>query len=189
MEQTTHDVHPQGGRPTGVAEISVDLALGMVATSREVLVTLGSTLRPVGRPLVHLVLSPPMLPRRLQPRTWLDRAVGRGVAYRHEVLVDLDELLDRLLPALSTQLLRHVDLTEMVKQNVDVVTLAEDLIAEIDLPTIIRESTGAVASDTVVGVRMQGISADEAVGRAMDRLRSRFARRTPPPASAPAGAT
>jgi hypothetical protein len=165
-----------------------DVLFGLVATSRTVVITVSSALKPVARPLVQMALRPPMVPRGLQPGTWVRRAQVRGIAYRQEVLVDVEELLDRLLPAVLTQLLRHVDVTELVKQNVDVVTLAEDLIAEIDLPMIIRESTGAVASDTLVGVRMQGISADEAVGRAMSRLRSRFARRTSP-ATAPVGAT
>ncbi len=165
-----------------------DVFLGLVAASRTVVVTMGSTLRPVARPLVRVALRPPLLPTQLQPGTWVRRAAVRGGAYRQEVRVEVEELLDRVLPTVLTQLLRHVDITALVQQNVDVVTLAEDVIAEIDLPAIIRESTGAVASDTLVGVRMQGISADEAVGRAMGRLRSRFARRTSP-ATAPVGAT
>lgn len=165
-----------------------DVLLGLVAASRSVVVATGSRLRPVARPLVHVALRPPLVPTRLQPGTWVRRAAVRGGTYRQEVVLEVEDLLDRLLPAVLTQLLRHVDITALVQQNVDVVTLAENLIAEIDLPMIIRESTGAVASDTLVGVRMQGISADEAVGRAMGRLRSRFARRTSP-ATAPVGAT
>jgi hypothetical protein len=47
-----------------------------------------------------------------------------------------------------------------------------------------------MASDTVRGVRMQGINADEAVGRAVDRLllrRGRRATEAPGPAEALAG--
>ena len=58
-----------------------------------------------------------------------------------------------------------------VIDRIDLVGLAEDVIAEVDLPEIIRESTGSMASETVRGVRMQGITADEAVGRAVDRFR------------------
>ena len=58
----------------------------------------------------------------------------------------------------------------------DVVALARDVIAEIDLPEIIRDSTGAMASDTLLGVRMQSISGDDAIARAMDRLRLRLTR-------------
>jgi hypothetical protein len=57
------------------------------------------------------------------------------------------------------------------------------VIAEIDLPEIIRDSTGAMASDTLLGVRMQSISGDEAIARAMGRLRLRLARRTAGPGS------
>lgn len=91
----------------------------------------------------------------------------------------------------SHQITDHVDLTPLVKQvvdldaligdvdlnaaveRVDLVKIVESVIAEIDLPEIIRESTGSVASSTLRGVRMQGISADEAVTRVVDRLRPR----------------
>jgi hypothetical protein len=60
----------------------------------------------------------------------------------------------------------------------------QEVMAEVDLPEIIRESTGAVASDTMIGVRMQSISGDEAIGRAMQRLRRRRpAQRAPSDAS------
>src|SRR3954454_22098011 len=104
----------------------------------------------------------------------------------------------------ASQLGQHVDLTPLVKQlvdldsligdvglaavldRVDLVRIVESVIAEIDLPEIIRESTGSVASSTLRGVRMQGISADEAVARVVDRLRPRN-HRTPP--SAPMAAS
>jgi len=91
----------------------------------------------------------------------------------------------------ANQLGRRVDLTPLVKQlidldsligdvdldaaieRVDLVKIVESVIAEIDLPELIRESTGSVASSTLRGVRMQGISADEAVSRVVARLRPR----------------
>ena len=42
-------------------------------------------------------------------------------------------------------------------------SIAREVVYEIDLPEIIRESTGIVTSEAVVGVRMQGIQADERV--------------------------
>lgn len=89
---------------------------------------------------------------------------------------------------------RHVDVTPLVEQVVDLdglvatvdveaiiqrldlVALVQEVIAEIDLPGIIRESTGSVASSTVRGVRMQSITGDEAITRAVDRIRRRKAR-------------
>lgn len=189
MEKLSESVVPDTvDRPTRVVAVSADVVLGVVAKTSSALVVVGRPVRSLGRPLAHVLLRPPLVPSRLQPATWLDRAARRGTSYRGEVLVEVERLLDRLVPELVAELLHHVDLTELVQENVDVVTLAEDVIAEIDLPAIIRDSTGAVASDTLRGVRMQSISGDEAIGRAMDRLRVRLARRTGP-AGSPAGAT
>jgi hypothetical protein len=83
--------------------------------------------------------------------------------------VDLDALVATVdLDAVAGRL----DLAAVI-DRIDLVGLAEDVIAEVDLPGIIRESTGSMASDTVLGVRMQSISGDEALGRAVDRLRLR----------------
>ena len=87
--------------------------------------------------------------------------------------VDLDGLVGTVdLDAAAAKL----DL-EAVIGRVDLAGLARQVLEEIDLPEIIRESTGSMASDTLRGVRMQTISADDAVGRAVDRLRLRRARR------------
>ncbi len=163
--------------PDREVALVVDIALGVVSKT---LSTMGVAARPLhalGGPLVRVVLRPPLVPVRLQLGTLLGRAARRGSSYRGEVLVEVEEVLDRLIPAVVSELLDHVDLTRLVQQNVDVVTLAEEVIAEIDLPAIIRESTGAVASDALLGVRMQSISGDEAIARAMGRLRSRLSRR------------
>ena len=95
--------------------------------------------------------------------------------------LDLEAVLDR--PDLTAAILRHLDLDALVEAilaHMDLVALAEEIIDGVDLPEIIRDSTGAMASDTVRGARMQGIAADEAVGRAVDRLLLRRGRRTPP---------
>ncbi|HSJ20241.1 MAG TPA: hypothetical protein VK964_06680 [Nocardioidaceae bacterium] len=93
--------------------------------------------------------------------------------------LDLDAVLDRL--DLTAVVLERVDLDRLVDSvlaGLDLAGLAEQVVDDIDLPEIIRESTGSMASDTVRGVRMQGIAADEAVDRAVARLRLR--RRRPP---------
>jgi hypothetical protein len=92
--------------------------------------------------------------------------------------LDLDTVLDRL--DLTATVLTRVDLDVLVHaalERVDFVGMAEEIIGSIDLPEIIRESTGAMTSDSVRSARMQGIAADEAVGRAMNRLLRRGGRR------------
>ena len=73
--------------------------------------------------------------------------------------------------------LQQVDLTQVVMGQVDLVAVAEYVVAEIDLPEIIRASTGSVASETVRGLRMQGVGADQAVTRIVDRVLFRRAQR------------
>jgi hypothetical protein len=58
---------------------------------------------------------------------------------------------------------------EAVLARVDLVTLVEEVIAAIDLPAIIRDSSGSMASETVRGARMTGITVDEAISRTIER--------------------
>jgi len=81
-------------------------------------------------------------------------------------------VLDRAVPLVVDELLRRVDLDAVIAR-LDLAKLADEVIASVDLPEIIRESTSAVQSETVREVRMRSISGDEAVGRAMERLRPR----------------
>jgi hypothetical protein len=92
--------------------------------------------------------------------------VTRGVLARLDIPALVREFvdLDRLAAMLDV---------EAVIARVDLVGLTESIIDEIDLPEIIRESTGSVASETVRGVRMQGVSADDAVDRVLERFRLR----------------
>jgi hypothetical protein len=92
--------------------------------------------------------------------------------------IDVDAVLDRL--DLTATVLERVDMKAVIDgvlQQVDVAALVEEVLDEIDLPEIIRESTGAMASESLLGVRMQSISGDDAVGRGIERLRLRWGRR------------
>ena len=102
--------------------------------------------------------------------------------------LDLTQLvLDRVdLGRVVAEALERVDLTEVVMEQVDLIGVAEYVVAEIDLPEIIRASTGSVASEAVRGLRMQGVDADQAVARVVDRmLFRRGRRRTPAQTAAP----
>ena len=163
-------------RPQRELALAMDIALGILVQARDRAAFVGRPLQLVARPAARVVLRPPLVPRRLQPGTWLRRAAARGSTYRGETRQELDAVLDRLLPAILAEMLRHVDVAELLQENVDVVALAQEVIAEIDLPEIIRDSTGAMASDTLLGVRMHSISGDDAIARAVDRLRVRLTR-------------
>ena len=104
---------------------------------------------------------------RIDMESVLDRIDMKSVIER----IDMDLVLDRI--DLTTIVLERVDLDAVVAailDHIDLIGLAGEVIEGVDLPEIIRESTGSMASDTVQGARMQGIAADEAVSRAVDRL-------------------
>jgi hypothetical protein len=112
---------------------------------------------------------------RLDVEAVVDRVDVDAVAHR----LDLDAVIDRL--DLTSIVLEHVDLEAIIARildRLDLVGLTEEVIDAVDLPEIIRESTGSMASDTVRTARMQGIAADEAIARAMDRLLLRHGRRS-----------
>ena len=124
-----------------------------------------------------------------------DRARARDAELaRAEVLAE--DLFAALVPRLVEAMLDQIDLTTEVVRRVDIdrvaagidvdaiaarldplalveridlPSLARTVIDEIDLPEIIRRSTGLVASETVRGVRMQGIGADGAIAAFVDR--------------------
>lgn len=98
-------------------------------------------------------------------------AIARPIARRVLALVlaevDLTQLVrDNVdLDALMTT----VDLDAIV-QRIDVAEVADRVLQTIDLAAIIRESTESVTSEVVQGVRLRGADADMAVLRTIDRL-------------------
>ena len=149
---------------------TADLALGAVALAAVPVAAVGHRVRVLAEPAVSLV--------------------------REELTRELAEALDVVVPAAVAQVLQRLDITaivdeyvdvEHIVENVDLVAITNQIIAEIDLPEIIRQSTGSVASETLRGVRMQAITADDAVSRLGERFRLRRARPVPALPALPAG--
>ena len=127
----------------------------------------------------QVLWRPVFIPTRLQPATLLAAGARRGQERRARALRQIESLLDTLTPLIADELLTRLDLDAIVDQ-VDIAALVEEVLTEIDLPSIIRESTGSVASESVRGARIDGISADEAIARALERHLFRRRGRTPP---------
>ena len=175
----------------------------MVEGAAVTLMTAGEIRRGVqamARPLVSVVLRPPLVGPSLQPATWLRGLARRGALHRLDAQSEVAHLLDRLVPLVLATVLDRVDLNQVVRERVDLDglvatvdvaalmdhldlrSIAEQVIAEVDLPEIIRASTGSVTSETVRGVRMRSITGDDAVARAADRFRLRRRQAVVPPA-------
>ncbi|WP_369801533.1 hypothetical protein [Nocardia sp. NRRL WC-3656] len=109
-----------------------------------------------------------------------------------DTLEAVDDLTERVLSAVVGRIVRTavgaVDLTELVVDNVDLdavaeridvdkiiervdlVGLADSVIEGVDLPRIIRESTDSMSAEAVLGIRSQGMHADDAVAGFVGKL-------------------
>lgn len=119
-------------------------------------------------------------------RADVDAVVARADLDAVVARVDIDAIIARIdLDAVAATLdvdavIARADLDEII-DRIDIVGIVEDVLEVIDLPGIIRDSTGSMASETVRGVRMAGVTADDAVGNIIDRalFRRRDERRRP----------
>lgn len=119
-----------------------------------------------------VVLRPPLVPAILQPQTVLQAIADRNRALVTAAvgavldLIDLNSILAKIdVNAIAARL----DVAAML-DRLDLDALAQQLIEDVDLPSIIRNSTGTMASEGVLTMRMQGFAADERVGRVVDKL-------------------
>ncbi|HEY7049647.1 MAG TPA: hypothetical protein VH373_20690 [Jatrophihabitantaceae bacterium] len=215
VEAVRQDVQHSLGRspapPPAWSPPDVVIGLLVGATSRAT--TAGTVVLGALRPVAAIAVRPPLLPERLHPITWIQATGRQGRAYRSRV----DPLLQTVVPSLVAAILDRIDIGAIVARldigaivaqvdidsivanvdidavlaRIDMASIAREVVYEIDLPEIIRVSTGIVTSEAVVGVRMQGIQADERVNRIVDRiLARRGARKTaaPTPTGADNGA-
>jgi hypothetical protein len=108
----------------------------------------------------------------------LDEVVARVDLDAEVSRLDLDAIVKRVDP---DAVIARVDV-EAALARLDLAAIARQVIDSVDLPEIVRESTGTVASEAVRGVRAEGVNADEAVARFVDRLlrRPRTERPLPP---------
>ena len=127
----------------------------------------------------------------------LRRIAEEGHQQRIAVMNALEREVRAQVPRVVEAMLDELDLTEIVKNRVDLdavareidvdavaarldlaalidridlIGLARYVIEGVDLPEIVRDSTGSMASEGVRTVRMQTINADERVSRVVDRL-------------------
>ena len=178
------------------ADAVVDLALGIVGES--IGVGLAVLRRVAAQPVLRsrVVWRPAFLPTRLQPASLFTEVARRGARHRARTAEQVGVLLDQWTPSLVELVLSRLDLTSLVIRHLDIdgvvgavdldaavarvdldavvrridlVAVVEEVLAEIDLPAIIRDSSGSIASETVRGARMTGITVDEAISRALER--------------------
>ncbi len=109
--------------------------------------------------------------------SWLRR--GRtDLARRGEQLIDQSiEPLRELIAIVSAQVvelvLDELDLNNLIRERIDLIGLADEVIDGVDLQAIIRQSTSTVTENVMSDVRTQGERADDMVSGFVDRLLGR----------------
>ncbi|MCW2522525.1 MAG: hypothetical protein JWO63_860 [Frankiales bacterium] len=158
---------------------AVDIGVDVFVSATRQAKAVGRVGFAVAAPLAGLALRPARL---LQRRWSLASGPVRAEQGRQLRLAGEQqavEFVSRWLPVIIDRALDRVDVTQLVLDHVqleriiarlDVVGIAREVIDELDLPEIIRESSSSMASETVVGVRLRGVEADERVGRILDRV-------------------
>jgi hypothetical protein len=189
----------------GIGGASVDFARSVVRRGRPLLDSVTSPLTSAAQS------AAPLADRTWQagPQPWLHQTAARGRQDREALTAAVVRLILTRVPGLANALLDQLDLTAVVAERVDINAVAAKidvdaiaqridviaildrvdpdaltryLVEELDLPAIIQSSTGSIMTDAVHDVRMQSISADERVSRAVDAmLLRRRARRTAAP--------
>ena len=106
---------------------------------------------------------------RIVDRVDLNAIVERVDVQRIIDRVDLNEVAARIdVDAVASR----IDLDRIVGR-IDLVGIARYVIEELDLTGIIRESTETITTETVEGIRVQGMNADRLVSRLLDRALGR----------------
>jgi hypothetical protein len=183
-----------------------DLAVGTVAILAEGAISAARAGSAMARPVVVLVLQPPLVAERYHPMRVVDALIRRGRRETQRGEQTIEHVMAVVVPQVVDEVIAQLDLTRIVKEHVDlnaivadvdvdaiaarldvdsvarhididaiiarvdIVGIAQQVIDEIDLPEIIRGSTGSMASEAILDVRMQSIEADEALSRIVDRL-------------------
>ena len=69
--------------------------------------------------------------------------------------------------------LDEIDLNKLIRERIDLIGLADEVIDGVDLEAIIRQSTATVTENVMLDVRTQGERADDMVSGFVDRLLGR----------------
>lgn len=114
--------------------------------------------------------------------TWrrADRALSSAIDRTARFVLDRVDVTGYVIERVDLErVIAAVDLNSVLGR-MDLAGLARKVIDEVELTNLIRDSTSTVASDGLVGIRLQGVAADERLNHLVDRvLRRRTDGRSP----------
>jgi hypothetical protein len=107
------------------------------------------------------------------------------LARRGEQVIDqsiepIKTVITAVAVAVVELVLDELDLNKLVRERIDLIGLADEVIDGVDLQAIIRQSTATVTENVMSDVRTQGERADDMVSGFVDRLLGRASVGVPP---------
>ena len=137
----------------------------VVGVSAHAVATAGAVVRGVRRvvtPVARVALRPPIVSTSLQPATWLDGLARRGGLRRDELEQGLAAVLDQVVPAVVAEVMRRLDLVELVRRYVDL----DRIVSQVDLDSAVsRVDIDAVASRLDIDAVASRLDIDAVVRR------------------------
>jgi hypothetical protein len=120
--------------------------------------------------MLRFAAEPPLLPRRLWPRTAVEDMVENVVLPVLAGVLDRIDITQLVLDHVSiARILDAVDVDDVVAR-VNLSPIIDRVLGEVDLPGIVRSSSDSLFSDAVLGVRLESASGDEMVDRIVGRI-------------------
>ncbi len=112
------------------------------------------------------LLGPQLRRGRVELARRGDLAIGQSIEPVRAVIV-------AVAAAVVDLVLDEIDLNKLIRERIDLIGLADEVIDGVDLEAIIRQSTATVTENVMADVRTQGERADDMVSGFMDRVLGR----------------
>jgi hypothetical protein len=142
--------------------VAVDAALGAAAIATKATLSVTRQFARAAAPIGRLVMHPPVLNERLHPARVVEALVDRGYAARTTADDDLSRIVAAVVPPVLNEVLDNLDLTELVRERVDI----DALVSTVDIEAVIdRVDIAAIVERIDIDAIAKRIDLDAIVDR------------------------
>ena len=152
----------QGTSSKRTMPVAVDAALGAAAIATKATLSVTRQFTRAAAPIGRLVMHPPVLNERLHPARVVEALVDRGYAARTTADDDLSRIVAAVVPPVVNEVLDNLDLTELVRERVDI----DGLVSTVDIEAVIdRVDIAAIVERIDIDAIAKRIDLDAIVDR------------------------
>ena len=153
---------PRGSSSARGVPAAVDAAMGAATLATSAAVSLTRLFARAAGPVGRFVLRPPLLDERLHPARVVEAFADRGQRARILANADLNRIIAAVVPPVVDEVLDSLDLTELVRQRVDI----DSLVATVDIVTVVdRMDIDAIARQVDIEGILRQLDLDAIVSK------------------------